>query len=499
MSATTRTKRKPNQFESRLFDVETIELDGVEESFLRGGRHLFSLLPKALAGIKQIGVIGWGSQGPAQAQNLRESLEGTGIKVVVGLRKGSESIADARAAGFTEKDGTLGDMFDVIRGDDLTILLISDAAQAQLHRQIFDALKPGSTLGLSHGFLLGYLETAGEKFPANVNVIAVCPKGMGPSVRRLYEQGREINGAGINTSFAVEQDLDGRATDIALGWSVALGAPYTFKTTLKSEVVSDLFGERSILLGAVHGIVEALYRRYLDDGATPEDAFDRACESLTGPIRETISKQGLIAVDEQLTPDGRRDFRRAYDVTYAAFKGLMAEIYDEVVSGNEVRSVVAAAGRFDRFPMTKVEGSPMWQTGSTVRRGRGHRPPPLDGFTAGTYCGAMMAQVDTLIENGHPYSEIANESIIEAVDSLLPYMHARGVAYMVDNCSTTARLGTRKSGPRFQAMLEQIAFPTVASQDETPDEPPEGFLTHPVHEVLHQLSEMRPAIDISVS
>ena len=102
MSATTRTKRKPNLFESHIFDVETIELDRVEESFLRGGRHLFSLLPKALAGIKQIGVIGWGSQGPAQAQNLRESLEGTGIKVVVGLREGSESIADARAAGFTE-------------------------------------------------------------------------------------------------------------------------------------------------------------------------------------------------------------------------------------------------------------------------------------------------------------------------------------------------------------------------------------------------------------
>src|SRR5437867_10440568 len=255
-------------------------------------------------------------------------------------------------------------MFDVIRGDDLTILLISDAAQAQLYPRVFEALRPGATLGLSHGFLLGHMRNEGASFPSGVNVVGVCPKGMGPSVRRLYEQGREINGAGINTSFAVEQDLDGRATDIALGWSVALGAPYTFKTTLKSEVVSDLFGERSILLGAVHGIVEALYRRYLDDGATPEDAFDRACESLTGPIRETISKQGLIAVDEQLTTDGRRDFRRAYDVTYAAFKGLMAEVYDEVVSGNEIRSVVAAAGRFDRFPMTKVEGSPMWQTGS---------------------------------------------------------------------------------------------------------------------------------------
>lgn len=499
MSTTTRTRRKPNLFESKIFPVETIELDGVQESFLRGGRHLFPLLPRALAGIKKIGVIGWGSQGPAQAQNLRESLEGTAIKVAVGLRAGSESFADARAAGFSEDDGTLGEMFEVIRDSDLTILLISDASQANLHRQIFDALKPGSTLGLSHGFLLGFLETAGEKFPANVNVIAVCPKGMGPSVRRLYEQGREVNGAGINTSFAVEQDLDGRATDIALAWSVALGAPYTFKTTLKSEVVSDLFGERSILLGAVHGIVEALYRRYLDDGATPEDAFDRACESLTGPIRETISKQGLIAVDEQLSPDGRRDFRRAYDVTYAAFKGLMAEIYDEVVSGNEIRSVVAAASRFDRYPMTRVEGSPMWQTGAVVRGRRAHQAPPIDGFTAGVYCGAMMAQVDTLIENGHPYSEIANESIIEAVDSLLPYMHARGVAYMVDNCSTTARLGTRKWGPRFQAMLEQIAFPSVAARDSTPDEPPEGFLTHPVHEVLHQLGEMRPAVDISVS
>ncbi|HEY6876057.1 MAG TPA: ketol-acid reductoisomerase [Candidatus Dormibacteraeota bacterium] len=491
--------RKPNLFESKIFPVETIELDGVEESFLRGGRHLFALLPKAFAGIQQIGVIGWGSQGPAQAQNLRESLAGTDIRVAVGLREGSESFADARAAGFSEEDGTLGEMFEVIRGNDLTVLLISDASQAQLHARIFEALKPGSTLGLSHGFLLGYLETIGGKFPSNVNVIAVCPKGMGPSVRRLYEQGREVNGAGINTSFAVEQDLDGRATDIALGWSVALGAPYTFKTTLKSEVTSDLFGERSILLGAVHGVVEALYRRYLDDGATPEDAFDRACESLTGPIRETISKQGLIAVDEQLTADGRRDFRRAYDATYVAFKGLMEEIYDDVVSGNEIRSVVAAASRFDRYPMTKVEGSPMWKTGAGVRKQRAQHTAPLDGFTAGTYVGAMMAQVDVLIEHGHPYSEIANESIIEAVDSLLPYMHARGVAYMVDNCSTTARLGTRKWGPRFQAMLEQIAFPSLASHEETPDEPPEGFLTHPVHEVLHQLSEMRPAVDISVS
>ena len=493
------TKRVPNLFESKVFAVERIELDGVEESFLRGGRNLFPLLPTALAGISQIGVIGWGSQGPAQAQNLKESLGGTGVRVAVGLRKGSESMAEARAAGFSEADGTLGEMFEIVAKSDLVILLISDAAQAQLYPKVFEALRPGATLGLSHGFLLGYLETTGERFPKTVNVIAVCPKGMGPSVRRLYEQGREVNGAGINTSFAVEQDIDGRATDIALAWSVALGAPYTFKTTLKSEVVSDLFGERSILLGAVHGIVEALYQRYLEEGASPEDAFNRACESLTGPIRETISRHGLVALDEHLDSDGRRDFRRAYDATYSSFKSVMAEIYDEVISGNEIKSVVMAANRFGQYPMTTIDKSPMWTAGAHVRGRRDQTKTDIDGFTAGTFAGAMMAQVDILVEHGHPYSEIANESIIEAVDSLLPYMHARGVAYMVDNCSTTARLGTRKWGPRFQAMLEQVTFPGLAQRDATPDQMPENFLTHPVHEVLHRLSEMRPAVDIAVT
>ena len=85
------------------------------------------MLPKALSGVKQIGVIGWGSQGPAQAQNLRDSLVGTGIKVKVGLRAGSASMADARKVDFTEENGTLGEMFAVIKESDISLLLISDA------------------------------------------------------------------------------------------------------------------------------------------------------------------------------------------------------------------------------------------------------------------------------------------------------------------------------------------------------------------------------------
>ena len=180
-------------FESKVFPVETLDLGGgVSEQIVRGGRNLFELLPQAFEGISQIGVIGWGSQGPAQAMNLRDSLEGTDITVKIGLREGSSSIALAEAEGFTKESGTLGEMFEVIRESDMVLLLISDAAQSELYPQVFEALKPGATLGLSHGYLLGHLMNVGDSFPDNVNVVGVCPKGMGPSVRRLYVQGEQV-------------------------------------------------------------------------------------------------------------------------------------------------------------------------------------------------------------------------------------------------------------------------------------------------------------------
>jgi len=104
----------------------------------------------------------------------------------VGLRKGSKSFAEARAAGFSEENGTLGEMTETLCGRDLILLLISDAAHADNYKQIFSAMKPNSILGLSHGFLLGHLQSCGDDFPENISVIVVCPKGMGPSVRRLY-------------------------------------------------------------------------------------------------------------------------------------------------------------------------------------------------------------------------------------------------------------------------------------------------------------------------
>ncbi|HEY3479925.1 MAG TPA: ketol-acid reductoisomerase, partial [Streptomyces sp.] len=212
--------------ESSVFRVESMDVPGGTEAIVRGGRDLFPLLPDALHGVERIAVLGWGPQGRAQALNLRDSLAGSGITVAVGLRPGSRSLQDARENGFREDDGTLGDWLEVAASADLVILLIADAALAAHHEEIFAVLKPGATIGLSHGFLLGHLRELGSDFPAGHPVIAVCPKGMGDSVRRLYQQGATVNGAGINASIAVHADPDGHATDRALAWSIALGSPY---------------------------------------------------------------------------------------------------------------------------------------------------------------------------------------------------------------------------------------------------------------------------------
>ncbi|XP_002988731.2 ketol-acid reductoisomerase, chloroplastic [Selaginella moellendorffii] len=496
------------EFETKVFTKEKVTLGGKDEFIVRGGRHLFEKLPEAFKGIKQIGVLGWGSQGPAQAQNLRDSLEAvkSDIVVKIGLRKGSKSAADARAAGFTEENGTLGDVIETVAGSDLVLLLISDAAQADNFREIFAALKPKAILGLSHGFLLGHLESIGEKFPKDISVIAVCPKGMGPSVRRLYVQGKEVNGAGINASFAVHQDVDGRATDVALGWSVALGSPFTFVTTLEDEYKSDIYGERGILLGAVHGVVEALYRRYTGNGMADEAAYKNTVESVTGTISKTISSKGMVSLYRSLSDEGKKEFEAAFCASYYPAMDVLYEIYDEVSSGNEIRSVVLAGRRFSArgglpaFPMGTIDQTHMWKVGEKVRAARPEGDlGPLHPFTAGVYVAVMMAQIEILRNKGHSYSEMVNESIIEAVDSLNPFMHARGVSFMVDNCSTTARLGSRKWAPRFDYILTQQAFVSVDAGAPLDKELFDKFLSDPVHQAMQVCSELRPTVDISVT
>jgi ketol-acid reductoisomerase len=480
---------------SNVFQTIPLHLAGTTEEVVVGGRDKFPLLRAAFAGIKTIGVIGWGSQGPAQAQNLRDALAGTGIAVKVGLRSGSTSFAKAQAAGFGEKCGTAGEMYAVIAASDLVLLLTADAAQAQSYEKVQAAMKPGATLGLSHGFLIGYMDSIGAKFRRDINVVGVCPKGMGPSVRRLFEQGKEINGAGINSSYAVHQDATGNARNVALGWAVAIGSPYVFETTLVMEYRSDIFGERGVLLGAVWGSLEALFANFMFAGdATRGDAFVRSAMSLTGPISQAISEGGLLHVSAGLAGEQDGSFYRNLHAAYTAAMPILTEIYDEVASGREIASVVDSTARLATYPMSKVDGAVMWRAGETARQG--NLDVRIEPATAGIYLGIMMAQIDVLQRNGHGWSEICNETIIEAVDSLNPYMAARGVDYMIDNCSTTARLGARKWGPRFAQMVSGDVLPKAS--EPIPGNFRQWYLNHPIHQALKACMALRPPINISV-
>lgn len=478
---------------SDIFSVIDLELAGTIERVLKGGRNLFPLVKTAFekSEISQIAIIGWGSQGPAHAQNLRDTLKSqkSDINVVVGLRKGSLSFQNAKNAGFNQEDGTLLEMFAAIKESDMVIVLISDAAQADLMPEIMDHMMSGATLGLAHGFILGYMQSTKQTWREDINVVMVAPKGMGASVRKLYEQGKQTEGAGINSSIAIEQDYNGNANEIAIAWAIGIGSPYIFQTTMESEYKSDIFGERGDLLGGVWALVEVLYEKYLET-MSPEDAFNNAVESLTGPISNIISEKGLKGLYQyfECVPGDKKQFDEAYARFYNPSMDILIKIYNEVSSGREIAEVIYRGQNSDEFPMKKVDTAEMWQVGQKVRKNRIEEQIPVNPYTAGAYAALMMAQIDLLAEKGHPWSEIANESVIESTDSLNPYMHKAGVDYMVNNCSITARRGTYKWGPVFISSYKNINF--VEAQIMNVD--------NPIHEVLAKVGEMRPSVKISL-
>ncbi len=249
----------------------------------------------------------------------------------------------------------------------------------------------------------------------------------------------------------------------------------------------------------MHGLSEAMYRRLvMEQGMDEKEAFIATVENITGPLSRTISHDGIISVYNNLDDEGKAIFERMYSAAYHPAFDILMECYDEVSSGNEIRSVVMAGRRFDRYPMGKIDGTKMWRVGEQVRAERSGEPT-VNPETAGLYCAVMMAQIDLLIEKGHCLSEVCNESVIEAVDSLNPYMHFKGVAHMVDNCSTTARLGSRKWAPRFDYNIMQQALVDFDNGVGANTELVDAFKNHMIHDVLATVATMRPSVDISLT
>merc|ERR1712232_1077282 len=231
---------------------------------------------------------------------------------------------------------------------------------------------------------------------------------------------------------------------------------------------------------------------------SPEEAFIQSSESITGKIVKIISTEGIKAVYDQLNEEDKKTFEIAHGASYLPSKEILQEIYDEVSSGNEIRTVIMHGKRINKFPVGKIDGTDTWQVGEKVRAERDEENIPLNPFTAGVYVATMMAQIDVLLEAGHPYSEVVNESVIEAVDSLCPYMHYRGVAFMVDNCSFTAKTGSRKWAPRFDYILDQLAYTAVDNGKPVSEDLISAFENHKVHAAVEECCKLRPTVDISV-
>lgn len=213
---------------------------------------------------KTIAVIGFGSQGHAQAQNAHES----GCNVIVGLRKPVDAITQAEwdsvvAAGIQPMT-----VAEAAQAADIVHILVPDTLQSKVYKEeIAPYLKPGNALGFSHGFNIHFGQIVP---PADIDVFMVAPKGPGHLVRRMYQKG-----AGVPSLIAIENDYTGQARELALAFAKAIGATRAgvLETTFKEETETDLFGEQCVLCGGATALVKAGFETLVEAGYQPEIAY----------------------------------------------------------------------------------------------------------------------------------------------------------------------------------------------------------------------------------
>ena len=208
---------------------------------------------------KTVAVVGYGSQGHAHAQNLRDS----GVKVIIGLYEGSKSAVRAKADGFevytTEK---------AVQKADIVMILVNDEKQASLYKNcIAPYLRDGMTLCFAHGFNIHFKQIV---VPSTVNVIMIAPKGPGHTVRSQY-----VKGQGVPCLVAVEQNATGNAHDLALAYALGIGGARAgvLDTTFREETETDLFGEQAVLCGGVTALMQAGFETLVEAGYKPENAY----------------------------------------------------------------------------------------------------------------------------------------------------------------------------------------------------------------------------------
>jgi len=272
---------------------------------------------------KKIAIIGYGSQGHAQSQNLRDS----GLDVVVAELKGTENWKKAVEDGW--KPVSAG---EAAQSADWVQMLVADDVQSTVYKnEIANKLKKGTALGFSHGFNIHFYQIIP---PEDVDVILVAPKGPGHLVRRMYQEGR-----GTPNLIGIYQDASGKAKELALGYSKGIGGTRAgvIETTFAEETETDLFGEQVVLCGGLVELIRAGFETLVEAGYQPEIAYFECLHEMK-LIIDMIQEGGIGWMNYSISDTAEYgEYTRGKRIITQKTRKEMKKILDEVRSGEFAR------------------------------------------------------------------------------------------------------------------------------------------------------------------
>ncbi len=273
---------------------------------------------KVLKG-RKIAVIGYGAQGHAHAQNLKDS----GLDVVVGLRTASEKAKQAKADGLTVLPVT-----DAVKASDIVMILIPDEVQGDVYKEsIRPNLKKDVALAFAHGFNIHFGQLVP---PAGADVIMIAPKGPGKLVRSVY-----LEGKGVPCLIAIHQDASGKAKDIALAYAKGIGGTRAgvIETNFREETETDLFGEQCVLCGGLSSLIMAGFETLVDAGYAPEMAYFE-CLHEVKLITDLVNEGGISFMRDAISNTAKYgDVTRGPRIITEETRKEMKRILTEIQSG----------------------------------------------------------------------------------------------------------------------------------------------------------------------
>ena len=306
---------------------------------------------------KTVGIIGYGSQGHAQAQNLRDS----GVKVLVAEVPGTDNYRLAVEHGFEPTSAA-----EVAKKADVVQILLPDEIQKKVYEaEIGPALTAGKTLGFSHGFNIHFKQIVP---PKDVDVIMVAPKGPGHTVREQF-----VEGAGVPALFAVHQDATGQARALAMAYAKALGAARAgvLETTYAEETETDLFGEQAVLCGGATSLIKAGFETLVEAGYQPELAYFEVLHELN-LIVKLLVQGGLSYMWYSVSNTAEYGGLTRGDVLIdAAVRERMKKVLADIQSGAFAKEWVEeckAGGKKFKALEAKERSHPVEKVGRALRR-----------------------------------------------------------------------------------------------------------------------------------